>query len=159
MIFIASLCSAATGAITPVSIIFMAGVLTRIASAFQDMTDLVDSCLPLILITIYLATGTLVASYIANCFWILTGENQAQRMKKAYMHAIMTQDMAWFDKADEGSIVTRLSSDIQIIQDGISEKFGLFVMCISQLIAGFIVAFVRGWNLAGKKNNLLKSMI
>jgi ATP-binding cassette subfamily B (MDR/TAP) protein 1 len=60
----------------------------------------------------------------------------------------MHQDMTWFDKADDGSLTTRLSSDTQIIQDGISEKFGLFITCVAQFIAGFIVAFVKGWNLA-----------
>jgi ATP-binding cassette subfamily B (MDR/TAP) protein 1 len=64
------------------------------------------------------------------------------------MNSIMHQDMSWFDMADDGSLTTRLSSDTQIIQDGISEKFGLFIICIAQFIAGFIVAFVKGWNLA-----------
>jgi ATP-binding cassette subfamily B (MDR/TAP) protein 1 len=59
--------------------------------------------------------------------------------------------MGWFDKAEEGSLTTRLAADTQLIQDGISEKFGLLIQCAGQFIAGFIVAFIKGWNLAGKK--------
>lgn len=34
------------------------------------------------------------------------------------MHSILRQDMGWFDQADEGSLTTRLATDVQLIQDG-----------------------------------------
>ncbi|KAI9482877.1 MAG: P-loop containing nucleoside triphosphate hydrolase protein [Benjaminiella poitrasii] len=144
----AFICSAGTGAIQPVSIIFMGDLMGNLADNLSQPSQLLDACRPVILIFVYIGTATMVASYISNCFWILAGENQAQRIKREYMHSIMHQEMAWFDKANDGSLVTRLSSDIQLIQDGISEKFGLFIVCIVQFITGFIVAFVKGWNLA-----------
>ncbi|RCI04065.1 Multidrug resistance protein 1, partial [Rhizopus stolonifer] len=39
-------------------------------------------------------------------------------------------------------------ADIQLIQDGISEKFGQFLMCFAQFVAGCAVAFSKGWRLA-----------
>lgn len=149
LLFCAAICSAGTGAIMPISVIFMGNLLGGLTASLANPSMLLDACMPLILIFVYLGTATLVAAYISNCFWIMTGESQSQRIKKAYMHSIMHQDMAWFDMADNGSLVTRLSSDINLIQDGISEKMGLFVMCIAQFVAGFVVAFTQGWNLAG----------
>ncbi|KAI7903880.1 putative ABC transporter protein [Cokeromyces recurvatus] len=148
LIFCAVICSAGTGAIQPISIIFMGNLLTDLSGSLSQPSQLLDACRPVILIFVYIGTATMIASYISNCFWIMAGENQAQRIKRKYMHSIMYQDMAWFDKADDGSLVTRLSSDIQLIQDGISEKFGLFIVCLVQFVTGFIVAFVEGWRLA-----------
>jgi ATP-binding cassette subfamily B (MDR/TAP) protein 1 len=148
MIAIATICSIGSGALTPVSIIFMGSILSSLSTTLNDPSKLLDATLPVILIFVYMGTGILVASYISNCFWVLTGENQTARIRVAYMNSIMHQDMSWFDKADDGSLTTRLASDTQIIQDGISEKFGLFITCVSQFIGGLVVAFVKGWNLA-----------
>ncbi|KAI9477150.1 ABC transporter type 1, transmembrane domain-containing protein, partial [Zychaea mexicana] len=78
----------------------------------------------------------------------MTGENQTRRIRMLYLHAILRQDMSWFDKAEEGSLTTRLASDTQTIQDGISEKFGMLVLCLSQFICGYVVAFVKGWKMS-----------
>jgi ATP-binding cassette subfamily B (MDR/TAP) protein 1 len=56
--------------------------------------------------------------------------------------------MGWFDKAEDGSLNTRLQSDSQLIQDGISEKFGLFIAAIAQFLSGFIISFVKGPKMA-----------
>ncbi|RUP50036.1 P-loop containing nucleoside triphosphate hydrolase protein [Jimgerdemannia flammicorona] len=56
--------------------------------------------------------------------------------------------MGWFDKAEEGSLTTRLASDTYLIQEGISDKAGLVVQYTAQFIAGVVIAFVKGWKLA-----------
>ena len=53
-----------------------------------------------------------------------------------------------FDKSEEGSLTTRLAADTQLIQDGISEKCGVLLQSLGAFITGFIIAFVKGWNLA-----------
>ncbi|CAO3700743.1 unnamed protein product [Rhizopus stolonifer] len=150
MILTAIIFSTAIGAMMPVSIIvfgkFMAAIGNAISS--QDYQTLVLEAHPLVLIYVYMGTGVLVAAYIAQCFWVLTGENQVRRIRGMYVHAILRQDMSWFDKAEEGSLTTRLAADTQLVQDGISEKFGLLVMCIGQFTAGIVIAFVKGWRLA-----------
>ncbi|KAI8638525.1 putative ABC transporter protein [Parasitella parasitica] len=150
MILCACVISAGIGAMQPVSIIIFGQFMGTIGSAMatQDYERLASDSYPLILTFVYMGTGVLVGAYITNCFWVLTGENQVRRIRALYVHAILRQEMGWFDKADEGSLTTRLATDTQLIQDGISEKFGLLVMCIGQFVTGFVVAFVKGWRLA-----------
>lgn len=152
MILSACILSAGIGAIQPVSIIIFGQFMGTISAAMIDgnYEKLANDTHPLILTFVYMGTGVLVGAYITNFFWVLTGENQVRRIRSLYVHAILRQEMGWFDKAEEGSLTTRLATDTQVIQDGISEKFGLLVMCVSQFITGFIVAFVKGWRLAGK---------
>ncbi|KAG0749530.1 hypothetical protein G6F57_002450 [Rhizopus arrhizus] len=150
MIIMSAIFSAGIGAMQPVSIIIFGKFMTTIGESMvnQDYDKLVVDSRPLVLIFVYMGTAVLVCAYIAQCFWVLTGENQVRRIRNKYVHAILRQDMSWFDKAEEGSLTTRLATDTQLIQDGISEKFGLLIMCIGQFLAGFIVAFVKGWRLA-----------
>jgi ABC-type multidrug transport system fused ATPase/permease subunit len=151
MICIAAIFSAGIGAMQPVSIIIFGEFMGTIGEAMmqQDFEKLARDSHPLILTFVYMGTGVLVAAYIANCFWVLTGENQVRRIRTLYIHAILRQEMGWFDKAEEGSLTTRLATDTQLIQEGISEKFGLLVMCVGQFVTGFVIAFVKGWRLAG----------
>lgn len=148
LILIAAFTSCTTGAIQPISILFFGNVLKSMGEAVVLHQDLMEKTLPIILLYIYMGTGVMAAAYISNCLWILTGEYQTRRIRQLYVHAILRQDMSWFDKSEEGSLTTRLASDITLIQEGISEKFGQFLMCFSQFVAGCSVAFSKGWRLA-----------
>lgn len=150
LICVAVFCSAAIGAIQPVSTIIL-GQFLRNFTALLDQgpgADILTPVIPVILVFVYLGTANLVLGYICQCCWVLSGEFQTRRIRKMYVHSILRQDMAWFDTADEGSLTTRLAADTNIIQDGISEKFGLLIQCLAQFASGFIIAFVRGWRLA-----------
>ncbi|KAI8147824.1 putative ABC transporter protein [Fennellomyces sp. T-0311] len=148
LMVLATIGSMFSGAILPVSIIIFGDFLRNLASALLKPSTLLDETLPMILTIIYLGTAVLIASYFANSFWIMTGENQTRRIRMLYLHAVLRQDMSWFDKAEEGSLTTRLAADTQTIQDGISEKFGLLVLCLAQFVSGYIVAFIKGWKMA-----------
>ncbi|KAI8391129.1 putative ABC transporter protein [Radiomyces spectabilis] len=148
MIFVAAVFSAGIGAVIPLQIILFGKLLGNVADMMGDPSKMLDSAMPMILTYVYLGTAVLVASYVANCLWVLTGRNQTRRIRILYLRAIMHQDMAWFDKAEEGSLNSRLAADTQMIQNGISEKMGLSIYCFAQFVSGFVVAFTQGWKLA-----------
>jgi ABC-type multidrug transport system fused ATPase/permease subunit len=149
LILIGTVCSAAVGAIQPVSIIILGKFLTDFTQVLMEPgSDMLSAVMPVILIFVYLGTANLVLGYLCQCCWVLSGEFQTRRIRKMYVHAILRQDMGWFDQAEEGSLTTRLAADTNLIQDGISEKFGIFIQCCAQFVAGFVIAFVKGWRLA-----------
>jgi len=45
-------------------------------------------------------------------------------------------------------MATKISSECLAIKNAIGEKVPTFIMTISMLFGGFIVAFVRGWLMA-----------
>lgn len=144
MILIALIGSAGSGALQPVSILIYGQYINNLSGSLSDTSNLLNLTSPVIHTMALMGTGVLVAAYISNAFWIATGEAQTRRIRALYVHSVLRQDMSWFDKADEGSLTTRLATDTQLIQDGISEKFGQLVMLISQFAGGFIVAFIKG---------------
>ncbi|EIE81858.1 hypothetical protein RO3G_06563 [Rhizopus delemar RA 99-880] len=148
MILLATLCSIAAGSIQPCSILIYGRFISKLTATLSDVDQLLDVTAPVIHIMAYLGTAVLVSAYISNCLWIMTGEGQTRRIRSLYLHAVLRQDIGWFDKAADGSLNTRLATDTQLIQDGISEKFGLIVTLSAQFMAGVIVAFIEGWQLA-----------
>ncbi|KAI9311516.1 putative ABC transporter protein [Dichotomocladium elegans] len=148
MIAIACISSILVGFLQPVSIALFGVFVKDVMDAFKAGKSVSEATHPIVLIFVYIGTVILVLAYIANAFWVMTGENQTRRIRELYVHAILRQDMGWFDQADEGSLTTRLAADSQFIQDGISEKFGTLLRALSAFVMGFIMAFYMGWNLA-----------
>ena len=148
LITVATICSVLVGLLQPMSIVFFGLFVNKVMEAFKDGESASEATKPIVIIFVILGTVILVLAYIANSLWVLTGENQTRRIRQLYIHAILRQDMGWFDKSEEGSLTTRLAADSQYIQDGISEKYGAMIRAISAFVLGFVMAFALGWNLA-----------
>ncbi|CAZ82915.1 unnamed protein product [Tuber melanosporum] len=74
---------------------------------------------------VYLGIGEFVTIYIATVGFIYTGEHISQKIREQYLKAILRQNIAFFDKLGAGEITTRITSDTNLIQDGISEKIAI----------------------------------
>ncbi|KAK4282618.1 hypothetical protein QN277_013974 [Acacia crassicarpa] len=98
---------------------------------------------------VYLAIGIGAAAFLQVACWMVTGERQAARIRGLYLKTILRQDVAFFDKeTNTGEVVSRMSGDTVLIQDAMGEKVGKFLQLTSTFIAGFIIAFVKGWLLS-----------
>ncbi|ORY35943.1 P-loop containing nucleoside triphosphate hydrolase protein [Rhizoclosmatium globosum] len=159
MIGFAFLCSVGIGALVPSAILILGNVLGSAGSAMQPGGALAASgaampafdpspMYPTILNFVYFGLAMMVAGYASQALWVLTGENQGRRIRELYLRSILRQDLGWFDLAEEGSLTTRLAQDTNLIQDGISEKFGLVIQSLAQFLAGFAIAFYKGPTLA-----------
>ncbi|KDQ55808.1 hypothetical protein JAAARDRAFT_37231 [Jaapia argillacea MUCL 33604] len=149
LLCLAVICSAITGTVLPIMIVLLGSGLGKIGGAEAGSEHTASAVVhPVVLKFVYLGIVSLFASYAAHSLWQLTGESQAKRIRKMYVQGILRQDISWFDEAKHGSLTTRLAADTQQIVDGISAKGGDAVFIISQFIAGFAVAFVKGWKLA-----------
>ncbi|XP_032731931.1 phosphatidylcholine translocator ABCB4 isoform X2 [Lontra canadensis] len=94
-----------------------------------------------------LGAGVLVAAYIQVSFWTLAAGRQIRKIRQEFFHAILRQEIGWFDINDTTELNTRLTDDISKISEGIGDKVGMFFQAIATFFAGFIVGFVRGWKL------------
>ncbi|KAJ1887790.1 hypothetical protein LPJ66_008927, partial [Kickxella alabastrina] len=89
-----------------------------------------------------------VVSYGVNLCWSVAAENQGLRIREMYYESIMRQDIGWFDVVETGNLTTRITNDVNLIQDGISEKFGFILMNFISFLTGFIIALVKAWDVA-----------
>ncbi|XP_072431434.1 ATP-dependent translocase ABCB1 isoform X1 [Chiloscyllium punctatum] len=79
--------------------------------------------------------------------FLIAGIRQTGRIRRKFFHAILHQEMAWFDSVQIGELNTRLTDDINTVKDGLGDKFSIFTQLFSTFVAGFTIGFVYGWKL------------
>jgi ABC-type multidrug transport system fused ATPase/permease subunit len=79
---------------------------------------------------------TFAAATIHTYCWTISGENQAKKIRESFFKSLCSQDVAWFDKNSTGELTTRLTSDLNLIQDGISSKPGMVIKSVCAFITG-----------------------
>lgn len=87
-------------------------------------------------------------SWISFVGFSYAGERITQQIRELYLRAIFRQNIAFFDFLGSGEVTTRISSDMDLLQDGIGHKIGLFITGISTFVCGIIIGLVRSWKLA-----------
>ncbi|CAG8515882.1 5176_t:CDS:2 [Diversispora eburnea] len=70
-----------------------------------------------------------------------------RKIREKYLRAILRQNIAYFDKIGAGEVTTRITSDIHLIQDGISEKFAMAFQYFCQFVISFVIAFTKNWKM------------
>ena len=96
---------------------------------------------------LYLGIGEFVTIYICTVGFLYTGEHITQKIRERYLKAVLRQNIAYFDKLGAGEITTRITSDTNLVQDGISEKVALTLTAVSTFVTAFVIAFIKYWKL------------
>ncbi|PYH44674.1 ABC transporter ATP-binding protein [Aspergillus saccharolyticus JOP 1030-1] len=108
-----------------------------------------------ILLIVYLGIAQFVLIYIHLTCWTLSGARLAQRLREKYLRNLLRQEPSYFDKLPPGEVASRLSSDIQTIRSGTSEKVGIVLASLSFFVTAYIVAFIKDWKLAAELLSLI----
>ncbi|KAM9216801.1 ATP-binding cassette sub-family B member 5 [Dugong dugon] len=97
----------------------------------------------------YIGVGltALVFGYMQISFWVITAARQTKRIRKQFFHSVLAQDISWFDGCDIGELNTRMTEDLNKINDGIGDKFALLFQNMSTFSIGLMVGLVKGWKL------------
>ncbi|KAJ3189969.1 Multidrug resistance protein 1 [Gaertneriomyces sp. JEL0708] len=152
LMVLGTVCAIAHGVAMPL----MTVIFSSILAAFIDYEPnnpvraeaLRQSALDTVMWFCILAIACAITAYGQMSLWMWSGENQVKRMRELYFRAIVRQDVAWFDKTSTGELTTRITNDMNTIQSGISEKMGSTIQNVVTFIAGFALAYARGWRLA-----------
>ncbi|KAE8596433.1 hypothetical protein XENTR_v10016104 [Xenopus tropicalis] len=95
-----------------------------------------------------LGFGALVCGYLQVSFWVLTASRQTRKMRKAFFHSVLSQEIGWFDVTKSGDLNTRLTEDINKINNGIGDKVGHFFQNSTTCLCGILIGLIKGWKLA-----------
>jgi ATP-binding cassette subfamily B (MDR/TAP) protein 1 len=69
-----------------------------------------------------------------------------QRLREEYLAAVMRQNIAFFDTLGTGEIINCLTTDLNLVQDGISEKVGFTITGLTMFFAAFVIGFAMYWS-------------
>uniref|UniRef100_A0A674I7H9 ATP-binding cassette sub-family B member 5 n=1 Tax=Terrapene triunguis TaxID=2587831 RepID=A0A674I7H9_9SAUR len=96
---------------------------------------------------LYLFSTALVFGYLQISFWVLAAARQTKKIRKTFFHAILGQELSWFDTSNSGELNTRLTEDINKINDGIGDKVAQLFQNMSTFTVGIVIGFLKGWKL------------
>nr|XP_033786800.1 ATP-binding cassette sub-family B member 5 isoform X2 [Geotrypetes seraphini] len=94
-----------------------------------------------------IGVAVLIFGYAQVSLWVLTAARQTRKIRKAFFHSVLNQEISWFDVNKPGELNTRIIEDINKINDGIGDKIGHLFQNISTFVAGIIIGFIKGWQL------------
>lgn len=75
------------------------------------------------------------------------------------MQAVLRQNIAFFDRLGAGEVTNRISHDVDLIQDGISDKISITAQAVGTFFSGFIIAFTRSWKFTLILSCILPTMV
>ncbi|XP_075037496.1 bile salt export pump-like [Mixophyes fleayi] len=96
---------------------------------------------------IAIGAGVLVLSYFQISFWVIAAARQIQIIRREYFRKIMRLDIGWFDCNSVGELNTRISDDINKINNAIADQVAMFIERISTFVFGFLIGFIGNWKL------------
>ncbi|EPX72912.1 leptomycin efflux transporter Pmd1 [Schizosaccharomyces octosporus yFS286] len=129
----------------------MSLVAGKLAKAFTDLASgrgaatFQHDVNHFVLYFIYIAVGIFGCSYVYTVTFIVSGERISRRIRQQYLHAVLSQNVGYFDRLGAGEITTRITGDTNYIQDGMGEKVGLVLFALATFLSGFVIAFIRHW--------------
>ncbi|XP_063777828.1 ATP-binding cassette sub-family B member 5-like isoform X2 [Pseudophryne corroboree] len=92
--------------------------------------------------------AVMIFGHFQISLWVLAAARQTRKMRKLFFHSVLSQDMSWFDVTKSGELNTRLTEDVNKINDGIGDKVGHLVQNCSACVAGLVIGLFKGWKLA-----------
>uniref|UniRef100_A0A669EMC7 Bile salt export pump n=1 Tax=Oreochromis niloticus TaxID=8128 RepID=A0A669EMC7_ORENI len=97
----------------------------------------------------YVGIGAAVflLGYLQISLWVTAAAKQIQLIRKLYFSKVMRMEIGWFDCTSVGELNTRMSDDINKINDAIADQVSIFVQRFTTFVCGFCVGFVKGWKL------------
>uniref|UniRef100_A0A914QKQ0 ABC transmembrane type-1 domain-containing protein n=1 Tax=Panagrolaimus davidi TaxID=227884 RepID=A0A914QKQ0_9BILA len=98
---------------------------------------------------IYFGVGIfvfIVTFFGTGCLYTLC-ERQIHRIRKEFLKSILNQDMEWFDKNEIGALTHKMSSNMEKIKDGASDKISILLQAIGALISGLAIATYQSWRM------------
>ena len=100
-------------------------------------------------VRLYLIMGTVmfIANFIMTFMWALSALRQMHHLKEKYFATILKQEQGWFDENNAYEFSTKVQAQLEQIELGVGDKFGVVVQLTAQVIAGLIIAFITSWKL------------
>ncbi|KAL8150536.1 hypothetical protein V2J09_020344 [Rumex salicifolius] len=137
------------GASVPVFFIFFGKLINLIGMAYLFPRETSHQVAKYSMDFVYLSIAIMFSSWVEVACWMHTGERQAAKIRMAYLRSMLNQDITLFDtESSTGEVVNAITSEILVVQDAISEKVGKILHYISRFLAGFIIGFVRVWQIS-----------
>ncbi|KLJ13581.1 hypothetical protein EMPG_11474 [Blastomyces silverae] len=140
----------AAGAAMPLMTLVFGGFVTTITDFSTGMATpdkFRSEVNKLALWFIYLFVGKFILTYIFTVATTIAGIRTTKALRVDFLEKTLRQDVNFFDSSNQGATAMHVTTNGNLVNQGIAEKLALTIQATSTFFAGFIIAFVAQWKL------------
>ncbi|XP_076061207.1 ATP-dependent translocase ABCB1-like [Oratosquilla oratoria] len=89
----------------------------------------------------------MVMGYVFVTTLNYAAEGQVYRLRGKFLQSILRQEIGWFDTHQTNDFASRVTEDLNKLQEGIGEKVGMFIFFLTIFLSSLVTAFIYGWEL------------
>ncbi|XP_054157975.1 ATP-dependent translocase ABCB1-like isoform X2 [Oppia nitens] len=113
----------------------------------QFVDDFEDGANRWSLLIFVFAVIILVAGYVIVATFSAAANHQKHRIRILFFKAVLRQDITWYDTKTTGDFATKVTADLDKLQEGIGDKVALCIFSFSTVLCSLGTAFYYGWEL------------
>ena len=87
--------------------------------------------------------AALLTGYGEVGLWMIVSERQVHRVRVAYLHAVLRQEVAWFDANKPAELAAQMAADTAMMQQGMGEKVGYLVHFACTFLTGLAIGIAK----------------
>ncbi|RYP09620.1 hypothetical protein DL764_001162 [Monosporascus ibericus] len=96
---------------------------------------------------VYLFIAKFFLVYIHTVCVSIAAIRATKALRLDFLQSLLRQDMSYFDSEEAGSPSVKVTTNGNLVTNGISERLSIFIQSCSTFVAAFIVAFAIQWKL------------
>ncbi|KAH8870399.1 Multidrug resistance protein 1A [Schistosoma japonicum] len=143
-LLMAAICATVSGASVPLHLL----ILRYTVNTFTEDIFIPENIYQTSKWFALIGVATLILGFCQDFFINVFTNRQINRIRLLFFASILRQDIPWFDEQSSGSLISKLSQNIDNIQLGMGSTLGDFIKNLSGFIIGIIINFLVGWKLA-----------
>nr|CAD7261441.1 unnamed protein product [Timema shepardi] len=89
----------------------------------------------------------LVCTYISITTFNYAAQKQIFRIRSLFLQSALLQDIGWYDLNQTGDFASRMTEDLNKLEEGIGEKVAMCEFYLVAFISSITLAFIKGWEL------------
>uniref|UniRef100_A0A8C4HED8 Bile salt export pump n=1 Tax=Dicentrarchus labrax TaxID=13489 RepID=A0A8C4HED8_DICLA len=147
MMVIGSVCAVLHGSAQPLMLLVF-GLLTDTFIEYDiEILDIEYEMTQFAFYYVGIGAAVFLLGYFQISLWVTAAARQIQLIRRMYFSKVMRMEIGWFDCTSVGELNTRMSDDINKINDAIADQVAIFLQRFTTFVCGFCIGFVKGWKL------------
>lgn len=96
---------------------------------------------------VYLFIAKFVLTYIHSFCVSLAAIKTTKALREHFLQTLLRQEITFFDSKDAGSPSVKVTTNGNLVNNGISDKLSMIVQNMATFVAAFVIAFAVQWKL------------
>ncbi|KAJ9614374.1 hypothetical protein H2200_002510 [Cladophialophora chaetospira] len=144
------ICAIVGGSIPPVmTIVFgdVSLVLSKFALGLISKSHFLHEMSTRALYYVLLGLGRALTSFICTMAFVHIGDEVTRIIRKKFLVSLLRQKIEYYDAVGLGELATRMSVDMNQIQNALSQNVAVLLTDMSGFVSAFVVIFTQNWRL------------